>query len=76
MYIVQKWIGVGMTLEQLVLDQLAGVDSQSQDTETKAHCLHLRGRFFRMLAVQTDPLYLCALWDGHKQVNNRIIPHT
>lgn len=63
-----------MTLEQVVLDQLAAMDSQSQDTETNAHCLHLRGQFFKMLAVQKDPLYLSALWDSHKQVNNRIPP--
>lgn len=76
MYIVQKWINVGMTLEQVVLDQLAAVDSQSQDIETNALCLHLRGRFFRMLAVQDDPLYLCALWDCHKKVNNLSITPT
>lgn len=73
-YIVQKWISVGMTLEQLVRDQLAAVDSQSQNTETSAYLLHLRGQFFRMLAVQEDPLYFCALWDCHKQVNNRSSP--
>lgn len=61
---------MGLTLEKEVLDQLAAVNSQSQDVEINAHCLYLRGRFFRMLAVLEDPLYLCALWDCPKQVNN------
>lgn len=65
---------MGMTLEQVVLDQLAAIDSQSQDMETNAHCLLLRGKYLRMLAVQEDPLYHCALWDRHKKVDNRISP--
>lgn len=28
------------------------------------------GKYFRLLAVQEDPIYLCALWDRHKQVDN------
>lgn len=74
--IFQKWINVGMTLEQVALGQLTAIYSQSQDNETNAHRLLLRGKYFRMLAVQEDPLYLCALWDRHKQVHNRSISST
>lgn len=74
--IVQKWINVGMTLEQVALGQLTAIYSQSQDNETNAHCLLLRGKYFRMLAVQEDPLYLYALWDRHKRVDNRSISST
>uniref|UniRef100_H3BXP5 Uncharacterized protein n=1 Tax=Tetraodon nigroviridis TaxID=99883 RepID=H3BXP5_TETNG len=70
----EKWMSVGLTLEQVVLEQLSAVDSQSQDIETNAYCLHLRGRFFRMLAVLEDPLSLCALWDCHRQVGPNAKP--
>ncbi|XP_056903879.1 cilia- and flagella-associated protein 46 isoform X4 [Takifugu flavidus] len=59
----EKWINVGMTLEQVALGQLTAIYSQSQDNETNAHRLLLRGKYFRMLAVQEDPLCLYALWD-------------
>lgn len=77
LYIVQKWISVGMTMEQVVLGQLAAIDPQSQDMETNAHCLLLRGKYLRLLAVQEDPLYHCALWDRHKQVDKSTVfpPH-
>lgn len=63
-----------MTLEEVALGQLTAACSQSQDNETNARCLLLRGKYFRMLAVQEDPLYLCTLWDGHKQVDNSAEP--
>lgn len=74
--IVQKWINVGMTLEQVALGQLTAIYSQSLDNETNAHRLLLRGKYFRMLAVQEDPLYLYALWDRHKQVDNGSVSST
>ncbi|XP_008297596.1 tetratricopeptide repeat protein 40 [Stegastes partitus] len=64
----EEWLSVGRTLGQMALHQLAAVSSQSLDSmETRARCLSLMGKYLRLLAVQEDPLYLCALWDTHKQ---------
>lgn len=69
--VVQEWGSVGSTLGQVALGQLAAVTSHSLDNvETRACCLSLMGKYFRLLAVQEDPIYLCALWDRHKQVDN------
>ncbi|XP_049456510.1 cilia- and flagella-associated protein 46 isoform X3 [Epinephelus fuscoguttatus] len=66
--IEQEWGSVASTLGQVALGQLAAVTSYSLDNmETKAHCLSLMGKYLRLLAVQEDPVYLCALWDRHKQ---------
>ncbi|KAM8859515.1 cilia- and flagella-associated protein 46 isoform 3-T3 [Spinachia spinachia] len=66
--IEQEWARVGRTLGQVVLGQLAAVSSHYPDNmEAKARCLSLMGRYLRQLAVQEDPIYLCALWDAHKQ---------
>ncbi|XP_074502975.1 cilia- and flagella-associated protein 46 isoform X2 [Sebastes fasciatus] len=66
--IEQEWLRVGSTLGQVALGQLAAVNSQSlDDMETKARCLSLMGKYLRLLAVQEDPIHLCALWDKHKQ---------
>ncbi|XP_070834007.1 cilia- and flagella-associated protein 46 [Chaetodon trifascialis] len=64
----QEWASLGGTLGQVALGQLAAVSSLSLDNmETRARCLSLMGKYLRLLAVQEDPLYLCALWDRHKQ---------
>ncbi|XP_032397492.1 cilia- and flagella-associated protein 46 isoform X2 [Etheostoma spectabile] len=66
--IKQEWVSVVSTLGQVALGQLATVSSHSLDNmETKACCLSLMGKYLRLLAVQEDPIYLCALWDRHKQ---------
>ncbi|XP_040906348.1 cilia- and flagella-associated protein 46 [Toxotes jaculatrix] len=63
----QEWVSVGSTLGQMALGQLAAVTSHSLDNmETRARCLSLMGKYLRLLAVQEDPSYLCALWDKHK----------
>uniref|UniRef100_UPI0037E7646D cilia- and flagella-associated protein 46 n=1 Tax=Semicossyphus pulcher TaxID=241346 RepID=UPI0037E7646D len=64
----QEWSSIGCTVGQVALGQLAAVRSQSPNNmESRARCLSLMGKYLRLLAVQEDPLYLCALWDGHKQ---------
>lgn len=69
--VVQEWADVGRTLGQVAQSQLAAVSSHSlDDMETKATCLSLMGKYFRLLAVQEDPVYQLALWDRDKQVNN------
>ncbi|KAL6101538.1 cfap46 [Pungitius sinensis] len=66
--IEQEWASVGSTLGQVVLGQLAAVSSHHPDSmEARARCRSLMGRCLRLLAVQEDPMYLCALWDTHKQ---------
>nr|XP_046258124.1 cilia- and flagella-associated protein 46 isoform X1 [Scatophagus argus] len=64
--IEQEWLNVGSTLGQVALGQLAAVSSQD-NMETRARCLNLMGKYLRLQAVQEDPVYLCALWDRHKQ---------
>ncbi|GLD56038.1 cilia- and flagella-associated protein 46, partial [Lates japonicus] len=65
--IQQEWVSVGGTLGQVALGQLAAVSSHSLDNvEIRARCLSLMGKYLRLLAVQEDPIYLCALWDKHK----------
>lgn len=75
MYVVQEWLSVGSTLGQVALSQLAAVKSYSPiNMETRARCLSLMGKIFRLLAVHDDPMYVCALWDKRMQVDNiRII---
>lgn len=69
--VVQEWMSVGSTLGQVALGQLAAVTSHCLDNmETRALSLSLLGKYLRLLAVQEDPVYLCALWDRHKQVDN------
>lgn len=64
-------MSVGITLGQIALGQLAAVSSQSLDNmETRAHCMSLMGKYMRLLAVREDSIYLCSLWDTHKQVHN------
>ncbi|XP_029305800.1 cilia- and flagella-associated protein 46 isoform X3 [Cottoperca gobio] len=64
----QEWGTVGTTLGQVALGQLAAVSTHSLDNmEARACCLSLTGKYLRLLAAQEDPLYLCALWDTHKQ---------
>ncbi|XP_026165910.1 cilia- and flagella-associated protein 46 isoform X3 [Mastacembelus armatus] len=64
----QEWASVGSTLGQMALEQLAAVDSDSlENMETRARCLSLKGKYFRLMAVHEDPIYLCALWDRQKQ---------
>ncbi|XP_077960776.1 cilia- and flagella-associated protein 46 isoform X4 [Gasterosteus aculeatus] len=64
----EEWASVGSTLGQVVLGQLAAVSSHHPDNmEARARCRSLMGRYLRLLAVQEDPVYLCALWDTHKQ---------
>ncbi|XP_026046614.1 cilia- and flagella-associated protein 46 isoform X3 [Astatotilapia calliptera] len=64
----EEWMSVGTTLGQIALGQLAAVSSQSLDSmETRAHCMSLLGKYMRLLAGQEDPIYLCSLWDTHKQ---------
>ncbi|XP_070772644.1 cilia- and flagella-associated protein 46 [Enoplosus armatus] len=66
--IEQEWASVGSTLGQVALGQLAAVSSNSLDNvETRACCLILMGKHLRLLAVQEDPIHLCALWDRQKQ---------
>ncbi|XP_047198342.1 cilia- and flagella-associated protein 46 [Hippoglossus stenolepis] len=63
----QQWVHVGSTLGQVALGQLAAVSANSSDNaETRARYLSLMGKYQRLMAVQEDPLYLCALWDQHK----------
>ncbi|XP_039478106.1 cilia- and flagella-associated protein 46 isoform X2 [Oreochromis aureus] len=64
----EEWMSVGITLGQIALGQLAAVSSQSLDNmETRAHCMSLMGKYMRLLAVREDSIYLCSLWDTHKQ---------
>ncbi|XP_041803927.1 cilia- and flagella-associated protein 46 [Chelmon rostratus] len=66
--IEQEWACLGSTLGQVALGQLAAVSSYSLDNmETRACCLSLMGKYLRLLAVREDPVYLCALWDRHRQ---------
>ncbi|XP_045926168.1 cilia- and flagella-associated protein 46 isoform X3 [Micropterus dolomieu] len=66
--IEQEWVSTGSTLGQVALGQLAAVSSHSLDNmETRASCLSLMGKYLILLAVQEDPIYLCALWERHKQ---------
>ncbi|XP_069395061.1 cilia- and flagella-associated protein 46 isoform X1 [Paralichthys olivaceus] len=63
----QQWVNAGNSLGQVALGQLAAVSSHSSDNaKTRARYLSLMGKYLRLLAVQEDPLYLCALWDKHK----------
>lgn len=60
---------MGRTVGQVALGQLAAVSAHAPgDVETRARCLSLMGKYFRLLAVQEDPIYLSALWDRHGQV--------
>ncbi|XP_042358180.1 cilia- and flagella-associated protein 46 [Plectropomus leopardus] len=66
--IEQEWLSVGSTLGQVALGQLAAVTSHSlENVEARARCLSLMGKYLRLLAVQEDAVYSCALWDRHKQ---------
>ncbi|XP_051232115.1 cilia- and flagella-associated protein 46 [Dicentrarchus labrax] len=66
--IEQEWLSQGSTLGQVALGQLAALRSHSLDSmETRAGCLSLIGKYLRLLAVQEDPVYLCSLWNRHKQ---------
>ncbi|XP_060943811.1 cilia- and flagella-associated protein 46 [Limanda limanda] len=63
----QRWMSVGSSLGQVALGQLAAVSSHSSDNaETRARYLSLMGKCQRLMAVQEDPLYLCALWNKPK----------
>ncbi|XP_029377626.1 cilia- and flagella-associated protein 46 [Echeneis naucrates] len=65
--IEQEWRSVGSTLGQVALGQLTAVSCHSSDNvETRARCLCLMGKYFRLLAVHEDPIYLCALWGKNK----------
>ncbi|XP_026212735.1 cilia- and flagella-associated protein 46 isoform X2 [Anabas testudineus] len=65
----QDWVSVGTTLGQVALSQLAAVKSHSLgNMETRARQLFLMGKYLRLLAVHEDPIYLCSLWDRHKQM--------
>lgn len=69
--VVQEWVSTGITLGQVALGQLAAVSYHSLDNmEIRACSLSLMGKYLRLLAVQEDPIYLCALWDRHKQVDD------
>lgn len=70
--VVQEWMSVGSTLGQVALGQLAAVSSRCLDNmEIRALSLSLLGKYLRLLAVQKDPVHLCALWDRHKQVDSQ-----
>ncbi|KAM3606725.1 uncharacterized protein V6R79_022079 [Siganus canaliculatus] len=61
-----EWVCVGCVLGQVAQTQLAAVISQSlDDLKIKASCL--MAKYLRLLAVQEDPIYVCALWDRHRQ---------
>ncbi|CAJ1066948.1 LOW QUALITY PROTEIN: cilia- and flagella-associated protein 46 [Xyrichtys novacula] len=67
----QEWSDVASTLGQVALGQLAAVWFQSPDNvEAQACCLSLKVQYLRLMALQEDPLYLCALWDRHKQTGS------
>ncbi|KAK2823968.1 hypothetical protein Q5P01_021143 [Channa striata] len=64
----QEWVSVGSLLGQVAVSQLAAAQSHCQvNVGTKARCLSLLGKYLRLLAVHEDPIYVCALWDRHKQ---------
>ncbi|XP_075933471.1 cilia- and flagella-associated protein 46 [Anarhichas minor] len=66
--IEQEWLSVGSTLGQVVLGQLTAVSSHCPDNmQARAFCLSLMGKYLRLLAVQEDPMYLCARWVRHEQ---------
>ncbi|XP_074531827.1 cilia- and flagella-associated protein 46 isoform X2 [Halichoeres trimaculatus] len=66
--IEQEWLSVGRIMGQVALSQLTAVTTQDPyNMEARAHCLSLMGRYLRLQAVQEDPLYMCSLWDRHKQ---------
>lgn len=70
--LIQEWVSVGSTLGQAALGQLAAVSSHSpENVEIRARCLSLMGKYVRMLAMQEDPIYVCALWD--RQVDNTYV---
>lgn len=55
---------VGRTLGEVALGQLTAVSLHPLDNmEMKACFLSLMGKYFKLLAVQKDPIYMCALWD-------------
>ncbi|XP_068423801.1 cilia- and flagella-associated protein 46 isoform X2 [Clinocottus analis] len=69
--IEQEWISMGGTLGQVVLSQLAVVSSHYlNNMEARACSLSLMGKYLRLLALQEDPMYLCALWGRHTQAGS------
>lgn len=65
---------VGCTLGEVALGQLTAVSLQPLDNvEMKARFLSLMGKYFKLLAVQKEPIYICALWD--QQVDKVHIPN-
>ncbi len=64
LFVFQEWLSVVSTLGKVA--QVDVLTSQSMENmETKARCLSLTGKYLRLLAVQEDPVYLCALWVRH-----------
>lgn len=64
------------TLGQMASCQLDAVSSHStDDPETRARRLSVLGKYLRLQAVQEEPIYLWALWDGRQQVDNSQYSH-
>lgn len=57
-------MSVGRTLVEMTLGQLTAISLQPLDSvETRAHFLSLMGKYFKLLAVQEDPLCVWNLWE-------------
>lgn len=69
---LQEWMSVGHTLVEMTLGQLTAISLQPlNNMETRVHFLSLMGKYFKLLAVQEDPLCVWTLW--HLQVNTLIL---
>ncbi|XP_075891746.1 cilia- and flagella-associated protein 46 isoform X3 [Nelusetta ayraudi] len=59
----EEWMSVGHTLVEMTLGQLTAMSLQPlNNMETRVHFLSLMGKFFKLLAVQEDPLCVWTLW--------------
>lgn len=57
-------MSVDRTLVEITLGQLTAISLQPLDSmKTRAHFLSLMGKYFKLLAVQEDPLCLWNLWE-------------
>lgn len=60
----QEWMSVGRTLVETTLGQLTAISLQSLGRmEATAHFLSLMGKYFKLRAVQEDPLCVWTLWN-------------
>lgn len=61
---LQEWMNVGRNLVEITLGQLTAISLQPLDSmKARAHFLSLMGKYFKLLAVEEDPLCVWNLWD-------------